>query len=149
MKLAGLFHTARIAGALALLLLSAHRTAPAQILYGGLVGNVTDSSSAAVPNAKVTIVHVATGTTRETATNEMGTYRFPTIAPGTYELTVQANGFRTFSRTGIEVAVNNLTRVEARLEVGDVTERMTVEASAAALQTDRAEVRHEVAKETL
>jgi hypothetical protein len=125
------------------------QTANAQILYGGLVGNVTDASSAAIPNANVKINNTATGAIRETATNESGTYRFPTIPAGTYVLTVQANGFRSFTRAGIEVSVNNLTRVEVRLELGEVTEQVTVRESAISLQTDRAEVRHEVDKETL
>ncbi len=142
------FTAATIAGLVSLALLPFH-SANAQILYGGLVGNVTDSTAAAIPGAKVTINHVATGTTRETTTNESGTYRFPTIAPGIYTLTVQADGFRAFSQSGVAVTVNNLTRVEARLAVGALTEQVTVEGSAAALQTDRAEVRHEMDRTTL
>lgn len=129
--------------------LLALQPANAQILYGGLVGNVTDATSAAVPGAKVTIVQVDTGTTRDTLTNDTGTYRFPTIAAGVYTVTVQADGFRVFKQSGVEVSVNNLTRVEAHLVVGDVGEQITVEGSAAALQTDRAEVRHEVDTKTL
>ena len=121
----------------------------AQILYGGMVGNVTDSTEAAIPNAKVTIQHLGTATSRDAIANESGIFRFPTIAPGTYTVTVQADGFRMFSQSGVEVTANNLTRVNARLEVGDVSERITVEASAVALQADRAEVRHEVDKRTL
>ena len=124
-------------------------SAHAQILYGGLLGNVTDSTAAAIPGAKVTIRHTATGTSRDTTTNDVGTYRFPTIPPGTYILTIQASGFRTFSQAGVEVTVNNLTRADARLELGELTEQVTVEANAATLQTDRAEVRHEVDKTTL
>jgi len=71
--------------------------ASAQILYGGLVGNVTDSSAGAIPGAKVTINHVATGTTRETPATEAGTYRFPTLPTGTYTVTVEASGFRSAS----------------------------------------------------
>ena len=120
------------------------RTTSAQILYGGLVGNVTDQSEAAVPGAKVTINHIATGTTRETTTNESGTYRFPTIAPGMYSVRVQADGFRAFNQSGVEVTANSLTRIDTHLEIGAVTEQVTVEGSAVALQTDRAEVRHEL-----
>lgn len=123
--------------------------AHAQILYGGLVGNVTDASGAAIPTAKVTIVHTATGTSRDATVNETGLYRFPTIPPGTYSVTVEASGFRTFTRSGVDVTANNLTRADARLDVGDVSERVTVEASSVTLQTDRAEVRHEVDKTTL
>jgi hypothetical protein len=125
------------------------QSASAQILYGGLVGNVTDSTGAAVPSAKVKIDHTETGTTRETITNEAGTYRFATIPPGTYTLTMQAEGFRVFSKSRIEVTVNNLARVDTRLEVGELNERVTVEGSAMTLQTDRAEVRHEVSKTTM
>lgn len=123
--------------------------AAAQILYGGLVGNVTDSSDAAIPNAKVSIVHVATGTARDATTTEAGLFRFPTIAPGAYTLTVQANGFRTFSQTGVEVTANSLTRVDAKLTLGEVSESVNVETNAITLQTDRAEVRHEVDQKTL
>jgi hypothetical protein len=120
------------------------RTTSAQILYGGLVGNVTDRSESAVPGAKVTINHIATGTMRETKTNESGTYRFPTIAPGMYSVRVQAEGFRAFHQSGVEVTANSLTRIDTHLEIGAVTEQVTVEGGALALQTDRAEVRHEL-----
>lgn len=149
MKIPSSFSAAPMIAAMLALVPPSHQSANAQILYGGLVGNVTDSSSAAIPGAKVTINHVATGATRDALTNESGTYRFPTIPPGTYTLTVQANGFRAFSQSGIEVSVNNLTRVDTSLEIGEVNEQVTVSASAATLQTDRAEVRHEVDKKTL
>ncbi len=137
------------AALIAALLSLTFQPANAQILYGGLVGEVTDATSAAIPGAKVAILHVATGTSRESTTNESGTFRFPTIPPGTYTVTVQAGGFRAFSQSGVEVTVNNLTRVDTRLELGGLTEMVTVESSAATLQTDRAEVRHEVDKKTL
>jgi hypothetical protein len=133
---------------LSLVLLSC-RTMGAQILYGGLVGNVTDQSGGAVPGAKVTINHVATGTTREATANESGTYRFPTIAPGTYSVRVQADGFRAFNQSGVEVTANSLTRIDTPLEIGAVTEQVTVAGSAVALQTDRAEVRHELDRASL
>jgi hypothetical protein len=130
-------------------LFSAVPAANAQILYGGLVGNVTDSTSAAIPGARVKLDSAATGVSRETVTNESGTYRFTTITPGTYTVTVQSQGFRAFTQTGVEVSANNLTRVEVRLEIGEITEQVTVEGNVLSLQTDRAEVRHEVDKTTL
>lgn len=128
---------------------AAIQPAHSQILYGGIVGDVTDATSAAVPRAKVSILHIATGTSRDAETTETGIYRFPTIPPGTYTVTVQAPGFRTYSRSNVEVTVNSLTRADARLEVGEISEKVTVEATAVALQTDRAEVRHEVDKKAL
>ena len=74
--------------------------ASAQILYGGLVGNVTDATDAAVPGAVVTIHHTDTGVSREAKTNESGTYRFATIPPGLYTITVKADGFRSINRSG-------------------------------------------------
>ncbi|MBI4902297.1 MAG: TonB-dependent receptor [Acidobacteria bacterium] len=142
------FNTLRIAAA-AILCLPGWQPVRAQILYGGLVGSVTDASAAAVPGARVSITQQSTGATRETVTNETGTYRFPTIDPGLYSITIHADGFRAFKQSGVEVTVNNLTRVEARLVIGEVGEQITVEASVAALQTDRAEVRHEVGTKTL
>ena len=124
-------------------------SASAQILYGGLVGNVTDESQAAVPGASVTVTHEQTGAVRTTETTEEGVYRVPTIPPGRYTVAVQADGFRAFEQRAVEVSVNNLTRVDVGLQIGQVTEQVTVEASAVQLQTDRAEVRHEVNKSTL
>jgi len=54
----------------------------AQVLYGSIVGNVTDNTGAAMPGATVTITHVQTNTTREAITDGTGSYRFPTLQPG-------------------------------------------------------------------
>lgn len=123
--------------------------AGAQILYGGLIGNVTDESDAAVPSATVTVTHEQTGAVRTSTTSDGGVYRFPTMPTGLYTVSVEAGGFRSFSQKGVDVSVNNLTRVDVRLQVGQVSEKVTVEAVTAALQTDRAEVRSEVDKTSL
>jgi len=78
--------------------------ASAQILYGGLIGNVSDKSQSAVPGAAVKLTNEQTGATRDLTTNESGIYQFPTIAPGIYTVSVRANGFRQLTRTGIDVA---------------------------------------------
>jgi len=129
--------------------LAAPSRSSAQILYGSLVGNVTDSTEAAIPGAQVSITNSATGAERTTETTAAGVYRFLTIQPGAYTLTVRSEGFRTTSRTGIQVAVNNTTRSDVALEIGQVSETVEVSASAQRLQTDRAEVRAEVNKEDL
>jgi hypothetical protein len=149
MKLFSFVRAIAAAVALITLVLLSVRPTNAQILYGGLVGNVTDPSGSAIPAAKVTINHAATGIMREAVTNESGTYRFSTIPPGMYSVRVHAEGFRAFNQSGVEVSANNLTRIDTRLEIGEVTEQVTVEASAVALQTDRAEVRHEVDRASL
>lgn len=127
-----------------LLILTLPASVFAQILYGGLVGNVTDKTEAAIAGAAVTVTNEQTGASRSGETSEAGIYQFPTLAPGSYTLNIRANGFRTYSRTGIAITANITARVNVTLEVGEVTQQITVEAGAVALQTEGAEVRREV-----
>ncbi len=124
-------------------------TAWTQLIQGGIDGLVTDTTDAAIVAAEVTITHEATGQTRVASTGAAGNYSFPTVNTGSYTVTVRSEGFQAFSTTGVVVSQNTLTRVDARLEIGQITEVVTVEASAATLQTDRAEVRQEVTETTL
>lgn len=122
--------------------------AEAQVLYGSLIGNVTDGTGAAVPGAAVTITNTQTQASRETVSDESGVYRFTTIQPGPYKVVVTLTGFGT-SSSDVVVTPNNVTRVDVTLSVGDLAETVTVEAGTAVLQTDRAEVRSELNAKTL
>ena len=137
-----------VAGALALCVLVAP-SAVAQLIQGGIDGLVTDTTEAAIVGAEVTITNEATSQTRVTTTGAAGNYSFPTVNTGTYSVSVRSEGFQVSTTTGVVVSQNNITRVNARLEIGQVTEVVTVEATTAALQTDRAEVRQEVTETTL
>src|SRR5262245_21212563 len=119
-------------------------TLPAQVLYGSIVGNVTDESGGAVPGATVTITHRETGASRDTVTDSAGFYRFPTVQSGTYTVNIALTGFRTFSRSDVPVTLNNPTRVDAALQVGELSEMVMVTASSPLLQTERAEGRAEL-----
>ncbi|MCS7025581.1 MAG: TonB-dependent receptor [Bryobacteraceae bacterium] len=121
----------------------------AQILYGSLVGTVTDASDAAVPDATVTITNKETGAVRSVTTNQTGSYVIPTIQNGTYSIEVKKEGFRTVRQDNVEVLINNVTRVDLKLAVGQVSESVTVEAVAGGLQTDRAEVKAEITTKVL
>jgi hypothetical protein len=127
----------------------AARPARAQILYGALIGNVTDVSSAAVPAAAVRITQVETTESRETQSNDSGVYSFPAIPAGTYSVEVRKNGFQTFTRKEVVVINNAVVRVDVALQVGSVQESIQVSAEAAALQTDGADVRAEISSKTL
>ena len=121
----------------------------AQVLYGSLVGNVVDESGAALPGAAVTVTHKETGATREAVADTAGGYRFPNLQSGTYTLTVKVDGFRTFTRSDLPVTLNNVTRADAALQVGQLSESVTVSGERPLLQTDRAEVRSELKAQEL
>lgn len=135
--------------ALALMATLASEQLQAQILYGTLVGNVTDSTGAVIPGAQVTITNEGTGASRDGEANAAGGYQFPTVSTGTYRVEVRSDGFSTFTTTGVAVGVNNVTRVDVELQIGEVTEVVEVSAAVAQLQTDRAEVRSEVGTKEL
>jgi len=121
----------------------------AQVLYGSIVGNVTDPTGAAVPGATVTIKQNETNWSRSGTTSDAGLFTFGTVPAGTYEIRISKSGFREFVSTDVPVAINEVRRVDAQLQVGAVTEVMTVTAEAALLQTDRAEVRAEITARTM
>ena len=127
------------------------QTALAQSLYGGLVGKLTDNTGASVPKATVTATNVQTGNSgvRTTTTDEAGSYTFSTLLPGVYTIGIRATGFRSVTLTGITVTADTITRSDTSLELGAVTEQITISASALTLQTEGAETRHEMNREVL
>ena len=118
--------------------------AQAQVLYGSIVGTVTDQTGAVVPNATVVITNRETGLTRETTTDMAGRYSLVNVLPGEYDLRVSAEGFRTITRERVRVSINVVTREDVTLEVGAVAEQVTVTAEAATLQTDKSDVHAEL-----
>ena len=118
--------------------------AGAQTLYGSIVGTVVDASGAVVPKANITVTDKNTGTVRAVEADSEGRYSVLSLLPGIYEVKIVATGFKPFVVRDQSVTVNTITRADARLEVGALTEQVTVEASAALLQTDKSDVRHEI-----
>jgi hypothetical protein len=116
----------------------------AQVLYGTLTGTVEDSSGAIVVGAAVKAINEAIGQSRETTTNTAGTFTLTNLVPGVYTVEVTLPGFRGSRRTGVEVTINTVTRADVQMQVGDVSERVNVEASAAVLQTEKADVHVEL-----
>jgi hypothetical protein len=121
----------------------------AQVLYGLMVGSVTDASGAPVPGASVKLLQHETNQAREASTNDTGQFSFATIPSGTYTVTIGKPGFQTFLRKDVTLTINSVVRVDATLQVGALSETVEVTAQSAALQTDRAEVRAEVTAKTL
>ena len=110
-----------------------------QAVNATLLGSVTDSSGAAIANAKVTITETNTGVAYGGQTNESGNYTFPSLPPGQYSVTVEAAGFKREARTNVDVIVNSSTRVDVQLRPGDISESVEVTAAPPALQTDRSD----------
>jgi Carboxypeptidase regulatory-like domain/TonB dependent receptor len=135
----------RVGPLLAALVLSVAATpAMAQVLYGSIVGNVTDAQGAAVPGATVTIVNKETNLTREATADEEGNYSLVNVLPGSYDVKVSLQGFREFVRSNVPVSVSVISRVDVRLEVGSLAETVTVASEAQLLQTDKADVHTEL-----
>lgn len=105
-----------------------------------LVGTVTDPSGAVVPQVKVTIVQTTTNLAVETQTNESGQFRAPNLPIGEYRLEFEAPGFKKVVREGIRLSIQDVVRVDVRLEVGATTESLTVTAEVPLLQTETPEV---------
>lgn len=124
--------------ALILLALFSTGTAFSQEVNATLVGTVTDSTGAVIPNAKVTITEAQTNVSRVTATNESGHYTVPSLTPGSYIVTVEVTGFKKESRRDINVLVDTTTRVDLSLTPGNVTETVEVTGAPPILQTDSA-----------
>src|SRR5262247_1154373 len=143
---------AKALGALLAVLLTAGMApglANAQVLYGSLVGAVTDQNGAVVAGATVTIIDKKTGLTRETQSRSDGSYSFVNVLPGDYNVRVVVTGFKEFQKTAVPVSANTVARVDVALEVGAVSEVVTVEGTGALLQTDKGDLHAELRSQEL
>jgi hypothetical protein len=111
----------------------------AQAVTGTLLGTVTDSTGAGVPGATVTITEVQTGIRRSATTNASGNYVFSNLKDGVYRVEAELSGFRKTVHENVKVDVNTTVRVDLALQVGSLTEAVTVVQEAPPLQTDRAD----------
>ena len=93
---------------------------------GSISGTVTDQSGGAVPGAMVTVTDAERGTTRQLTTDTAGAYAAPNLIPGTYNVRVEFQGFRTFERAGIVLSVSQELRIDVTLQPGEQTQTVTV-----------------------
>ena len=120
-----------------------------QVLYGSLTGSVLDPSGAAVSGAKVEVLEVRTGVTQQAATDSTGIYRFTTLLPGTYKVTINAAGFSTQETPNVPVKANEVARVDAQLKLASATQSVTVTTEAPLLQTDKADVHTDLTEQQI
>ncbi|MDQ6707968.1 MAG: carboxypeptidase-like regulatory domain-containing protein, partial [Acidobacteriota bacterium] len=112
----------------------------AQETSASITGKIIDPSGAPISNATVKATDEQRGTIWPTNTNADGIFVFPRIPVGTYEIRVEAAGFKTAVRPHIGLELNARDRIDVQMEIGAVTENVTVAADSAILQTDTTQV---------
>ena len=116
------------------------RPAFGQSVRGSLSGNVLDSSGAAIPGAKITVSDPATGVTRSTVSSAEGSYRFPELNLGSYNVTASADGFSTQVQHGVQITIGNVSALNLTLSAGSATQIVNVDASAPSIETQSSDV---------
>jgi hypothetical protein len=111
-----------------------------EIISGTISGTVTDQTGAAVPGADIVVKNIETGTVRNAATDQRGRYDVPLLRVGRYEVTASVAGFQTMVRGGIELTVGRTAIIDLVLQVGQVSETVTVTGEAALVETTSATV---------
>ncbi len=112
--------------------------ANSQEVRASITGLVTDPTGAPVANALVTVTNLANNISVTTESNDTGNYVTPFLAPGQYELTTAAPGFKKFVRQNVILQSHDKARVDVKLEVGEITSSVTVSESVTQLQTESA-----------
>ena len=115
-------------------------TCVAQVTGATLAAIVSDPTGAGVPDASVTATNVSTGIASKTVTDSSGAYVFPSLSPGTYNITVEKTGFRTKTLSGVTLLVAQRADLGIPLELGDVTTSVEVNVQAPMVQSTTATV---------
>jgi hypothetical protein len=136
------FAAKAVAGSLllALVLFAFSPAALSQANQGAIAGVVEDSSGAVVPNAKLTATEKSTGTTYQAVTTSAGSYRFPNVRIGTYDVTVTAAGFKVATLTGVVVQVATTASLDVKLAAGGVNESIVVSADSPTVQSESSDI---------
>jgi len=123
---------------LSVLILGFALTASAQ--EATIVGSVTDQTGLAIPNVTITILNSDTGHSQVISSNDAGQFVVPDLRIGTYAIKAENKGFKTWSTTGLTLRVGDRTRVDIQMQVGNVTDSITVESGALQVQSESSEI---------
>jgi len=118
------------------MIISASASLYAQSTYGSITGSVTDNSGAAVTDANVTLTNLGTAEKRTQSSGSDGLFTFVNLFAGQYRIDVEKQGFKHFTRTAITVDVQQTSRIEAALQVGEVSQVVEVTAQTPLLQSE-------------
>ena len=123
-----------------ILLIACAASALAQLVTGTMVGSIADSSGSLIPNVKLTLVSEATGLTRAATSEASGNFSFNVVPPGVYTLKAEHDGFKKLEKRSLTVNPSETVTVgEVRLEVGQVTDSVTISAAGETVQTATSE----------
>ena len=111
-----------------------------QAVTGTILGSIHDASGAPVPSAPVRIDNTATGTSRTMTTNSAGDYEAPSLPPGSYSVSVEAQGFKKVTAQNIQLSVDEKARVDLTLAIGSVSETVEVNAAVPLVQSETSEL---------
>ncbi len=125
-------------------LLLASGIAFGQAARGTLTGTITDPAGAVIPGASIELKNSDTGALYQAASTSTGNYALANLPPGAYEVSVSVSGFKKFVRSGITVIAAQVLRIDVTLEVGSITDTVTVSADAALLRTESGDLAHTI-----
>src|SRR5882672_3582367 len=120
-----------------------------QAVYGSILGSVTDSQGSAVVGAKITVTSVAKGSSGETTTNDSGNYTVSHLIPDVYNIRVEATGFKAYEVKGVQVSADTGTKVDAKMDVGSVSQSIEVTGEIPQLKVDRSDVATSFTSQTI
>ena len=139
---------ARLVMLCGLFVLATVSTSAAQQFTGGLRGAVRDANGI-IPGVAVTLVNEGTAISRETVTNDEGQYNFSAVTPGTYTVRAVLQGFKTSERKGITIGTQQFITLDVVLEVGQISEEISVTAAAPLIETSNASIGDSLNREIL
>src|SRR6476469_7450059 len=134
---------------LAVLVVLASSTLSAQISTATLTGTITDPTQARIPGVHVNVTNEATGVSVSERTNGQGDYTIPLLPPGRYRLEAEAQGFKSYARSGIVLEIGRSFRLDVALELGQMTDVVQVMAAAPLLESEYATVSQLIENKTI
>ncbi len=123
--------------------------AAGQAVYGSILGSLTDTQGSAVVGAKVTVTSVAKGSSGETTTNDSGNYTVSHLIPDIYNIHIEATGFKIYEVKGVQVSADTSTNVDAKMDVGSVSQSIEVTGEIPQLKIDRSDVATSFSSQTI
>jgi len=123
--------------------------ADSQVITGTILGTVTDSSGAIIPNVRVAVKNVDTNIETRVTTNSSGEYVMPLLPPGNYDVTFETENFKTYKKVSVALTIDAKVRVDAQLTAGSIDETVEVTADAIALQTDSSDLNTPISKQVI